>query len=241
MGKILGWIGVLLTGAYMAGLAWLTGGRLGDLQTMELSSLGDFMAGAFGPVAILWLVLGYFQQGIELRQNSEALRLQADELKNSVIQQAALAKSAGESLRLQIEEARTAEKLRQESFKPIFIQQHTRCSKETDSMGNVHFYQLSCKILNSGNRCSNISLVTSNKYFRLQCSENIAQNGDTFTITCNFAPDTPDLKGSRIQIKCTDASGAPFEEEVHFIYYPEEEMPYIITIKDYYRSQKPTH
>ena len=94
MGKFLGWIGAVVTVAYLAGLAWLTSGRLSALRTMELNSVGDFMAGAFGPLAILWLVLGYFQQGIELRQNSEALRMQAQELKNSVEQQSELVKVA---------------------------------------------------------------------------------------------------------------------------------------------------
>ncbi len=53
----------------------------------ELASKGDVLAGIFGPLTILWLVLGFLEQGIELRQNSEAIRLQSDELKNSVEQQ----------------------------------------------------------------------------------------------------------------------------------------------------------
>ncbi|WP_313082577.1 hypothetical protein [Pulveribacter sp.] len=68
-------------------LAWLINGRWADLQSLSLNELGDFLAGAFGPIAILWVVLGFFQQGIELRQNSAALLLQADELKNAAEQQ----------------------------------------------------------------------------------------------------------------------------------------------------------
>ncbi|CAI8791684.1 DUF805 domain-containing protein [Pseudomonas jessenii] len=66
---------------------WLVGGRIQTLQTMGLNEVGDFLAGAFGPLAILWLVLGFFQQGIELRQGTAALNLQASELKASVDQQ----------------------------------------------------------------------------------------------------------------------------------------------------------
>jgi hypothetical protein len=49
--------------------------------------VGDFLAGAFGPIAIVWLVLGFIQQGEELKLNTAALKLQADELRQSVAQQ----------------------------------------------------------------------------------------------------------------------------------------------------------
>jgi hypothetical protein len=65
---------------------------------MELNEIGDFLAGVFGPLAILWLVLGFFQQGIELRQSSEALKLQAEELRNSVQQQILMVITAREQL-----------------------------------------------------------------------------------------------------------------------------------------------
>ncbi|MCP9481831.1 hypothetical protein NNA36_07640 [Shimia sp. CNT1-13L.2] len=57
------------------------------LEPMSLNEVGDFLAGAFGPLAICWLVLGFFQQGRELRHSVQALELQAEELKNSVEQQ----------------------------------------------------------------------------------------------------------------------------------------------------------
>jgi len=52
---------------------------------MELNEWGDFLAGVFSPIAFLWLVLGYMQQGEELKQNTEALKLQKDELNNLAI------------------------------------------------------------------------------------------------------------------------------------------------------------
>lgn len=48
----------------------------------ELNNLGDFLAGAFSPLAFFWLVYGYFQQQEELSLNTEALKLQANELAN---------------------------------------------------------------------------------------------------------------------------------------------------------------
>lgn len=54
-----------------------------DFLKLELNALGDFLAGSFAPLALLWLVIGYFQQGDELRQNSRALLLQAEELRQA--------------------------------------------------------------------------------------------------------------------------------------------------------------
>ncbi len=57
------------------------------------------MAGAFGPIAFFWLILGFMQQGAELRVSADALRMQADELKASVQQQTALVEAQQVSLR----------------------------------------------------------------------------------------------------------------------------------------------
>ncbi|WP_298333762.1 hypothetical protein [uncultured Erythrobacter sp.] len=54
---------------------------------MKPNEFGDFLAGVFAPLAFFWLVLGFFQQGRELRNSSEALWLQGEELRNSVEQQ----------------------------------------------------------------------------------------------------------------------------------------------------------
>lgn len=61
---------------------------------MAFNEWGDFFAGVSAPLAFLWLVIGYFQQGEELGQNTKALeqqekalQLQVDELKQSVEQQ----------------------------------------------------------------------------------------------------------------------------------------------------------
>lgn len=70
-------------------------------RRMSPNEVGDLLAGVAGPVAFIWLVYGYFLQGIAIKQQSEelsqntaalklqeeALRAQAEELKNSVSQQ----------------------------------------------------------------------------------------------------------------------------------------------------------
>lgn len=63
-------------------------------KTLELNEWGDFLAGFSAPLALFWLVIGFFQQGEELRLNTEALKAQQRELARQVEETATLAKSA---------------------------------------------------------------------------------------------------------------------------------------------------
>lgn len=67
-------------------------------EGMKPNEIGDYIAGFVSPLAFLWLVLGYRQQGEELALNTEALRLQVEELKHSVAAQNALSETAREDL-----------------------------------------------------------------------------------------------------------------------------------------------
>ncbi|MDD2135655.1 hypothetical protein [Pseudomonas kurunegalensis] len=96
-------VGGAFTLVYLVGIIALTGDRIGTLGDMPLNEVGDFLAGAFGPVAFLWLVLGFLQQGEELKQGTEALLLQATELKNSVEQQSIMAAAATQQIDAQQE------------------------------------------------------------------------------------------------------------------------------------------
>ncbi|MBV7417923.1 hypothetical protein KW830_05580 [Comamonas sp. CMM03] len=208
MGRILGWIGALFTIAYLGGLAWLTHGRWPKLQELPLNELGDFLAGSFGPLAILWLVLGYFQQGIELRQNSEALHLQAAELKNSVEQQTILANVARsqleaelESLKEQREKAKREEIERKRRAQPSF----------TFSIGGSHGSesQHTIKIINYGHKCTNFRIFT------IGISENFSRkNTDYLDQNSHFStvltlPRHPKEKSFYVRTEFIDGLGDP--------------------------------
>lgn len=57
------------------------GGHEKGLFKLELNNFGDFLAGLAAPLAFLWLVVGYLQQGEELRLQRQQLELQREELK----------------------------------------------------------------------------------------------------------------------------------------------------------------
>lgn len=109
----LAWIGTVFTAIYLVGFTWFIFGRLPQLQTMELNSVGDFLAGAFGPIAFFWLILGFMQQGTELRLSADALRMQAEELRASVMQQTEMVKAQNSSL---LHQERLLEPLLEVSF-----------------------------------------------------------------------------------------------------------------------------
>src|SRR5688572_10764591 len=69
---------VLWVGGFLVSTFW------NGLPDMKPNEWGDWAAGLAAPLAFLWLVVGYLQQGEELRANVDALKQQAVELKNSV-------------------------------------------------------------------------------------------------------------------------------------------------------------
>jgi hypothetical protein len=82
------WLGLATTIIWsLLGLAYIFG-SLGWAQFARLQpdELGGFLEGSFAPLAFLWLVIGYFLQREELKQNTEALRSQAREIQLSVEQ-----------------------------------------------------------------------------------------------------------------------------------------------------------
>lgn len=79
--------GFFVSVIYLAALIPLTWSSWINLWSLKPNEFGDLMAGTFAPLAFLWLVLGFFQQGQELRASVKALELQGEELRNSVEQQ----------------------------------------------------------------------------------------------------------------------------------------------------------
>ena len=82
------WLGLVVTIFWLVlGLTYIFG-SLGwtEFSGLGADQLGGFLEGSFAPLAFLWLVIGYFLQREELRQNTEALRAQSKEIQLSVEQ-----------------------------------------------------------------------------------------------------------------------------------------------------------
>lgn len=154
------WAGIAATLLYLAAIAAFGLARGGDFSELKLNELGDFLSGVFAPLAFLWLVLGYLQQGDELKQNTAALKLQADELANSVEQQREMVKAAW----AQIEHARETdaqERRHQEDARSADFKLSTGGH---GTHGNTH--QFSLKLSNAGFAARDIRVEIPSVQFR---------------------------------------------------------------------------
>lgn len=82
------WLGMGLTAAWLLLGALYISQHIGWTRVAVLPAevLGNFLEGAFAPLAFLWLVIGYFLQQKELSQNTDALRMQFREIQRSAEQ-----------------------------------------------------------------------------------------------------------------------------------------------------------
>lgn len=90
--------GVVVSAIYVVGMlayAWRMRHAVLDMAPDEFAT---FLSGVFAPLAFLWLVLGFRQQGDELQNSARALWLQGEELRNSVEQQRQLVEVSREQL-----------------------------------------------------------------------------------------------------------------------------------------------
>ncbi len=151
----LGWIATIAWVVLWGGFVF-TGWE--KASAMNFNEWGDFFAGVFAPLAFLWLVIGYFQQGEELGLNTKALlqqeaalQLQVKELKNSVEQQAEMVKVTNASLIVTKDNADREHHRARQQVRPNFSQ--VRCLSSIEGKTGFTFI---VEALNSG---SNITQV----------------------------------------------------------------------------------
>ena len=121
MSKKLTWVGIGITAAYLIAAALLGWGEWDKFSEMEPNEVGDFLAGVVGPLALLWLILGFFQQGEELRLSTEALREQARELSQSVQHQKVLAEATKRQVEVQLEAIKQDREAARIAWQPSLI------------------------------------------------------------------------------------------------------------------------
>lgn len=154
MNVVLGVIGIAVSIIYVGLAFWLLGDK--SLSTLDPNEIGDFLAGIFSPLALLWLVLGFFQQGCELRASREALKLQAKELKNSVEQQKGLVEISRQQLQAE-KDAREAEReLNTKKVQPKLIV--NSAGYGSDYLGN---FTQNFKLVNAGHSITDVYLCWS--------------------------------------------------------------------------------
>jgi hypothetical protein len=147
-------IGGALTAAYLLLLGIYGYLDRHEFATMKASEVANFLSGAFSPLAFLWLVLGFLQQGIELRHSARALYLQQEELRNSVEQQQALVAVTREQLEMERLARREAEQESDRLVRPRLVL-HGGGSSSTGMDRKFQF-----RLENLGTPCTDIKIET---------------------------------------------------------------------------------
>lgn len=176
--KALSNFGMALTVVYLIGCALYAVSEWNNLLAMKPPEFATVLGGAFGPLAFLWLVLGFYQQGRELQNSAQALWLQSEELRNSVEQQRELVKVSQDQLKFEMHriEAIIAEEKRR--AQPDFFLTDPSSSSTGKAMS---FY---FQMFNRGRTCSDLRIVFSDK---LLLRRPILESGDA----CDFSIEIP--------------------------------------------------
>lgn len=113
--------GIFISVIYVVGLAVYSVSVWANMLEMKPDEFATFLSGVFAPLAFLWLVLGFRQQGDELQNSARALWLQGEELRNSVEQQRQLVEVSREQLASEAAERVRTEQSAESAAQPQLI------------------------------------------------------------------------------------------------------------------------
>lgn len=183
-------IGIVLTIGWIGFLAIYCFVMSSVFATLPPNEFGDFLAGAFAPLAFAWLVLGFWQQGVELRHSAHALRMQAKELQESVVQQRDLVNVTRDQLAHERERIDAQERELHRTSQPIFEIMQVGVMRIASTAG----WQFQLRLLNHGRTCTRVTIYEdfSGRKFNVAKLETGSHH--------DFSLDTPDDSDSEFFI-----------------------------------------
>lgn len=202
--KLLHRSGLALTGSWVLGWIIYVAINREAVGGLAPNEAGDFLAGVFAPLAFLWLVLGFFQQGQELRHSAEALWLQGRELQNSVEQQRDLVNVTREQLAF--ESARLAGDRAEidRAAQPIF---EVHAAGGTPAEDRAHRY-FRFRMTNHGRNCTEFSATLLG---RVVLREPVIPTGNSVDFTVKMEVASEEVMALRLSYR--DANLNPKSEE----------------------------
>lgn len=206
--------GIIITIFYIGVIVLLRWSSFPELSTMPLNEFGDFFAGVFGPLMLLWLTLGYIQQQKELRQNTSVLELQAEELKKSVEQHKELVKVTREQVQadlkaLEIEQMRSLREAH-----PLFsIIQSGQYAKS----GNIISFRITLK--NLGASASSLAFTTDPEISQINSRPLMPYFDTGASITINWDTQNSGKAPNELKliINCQDSNTKPYTKIFYFV------------------------
>lgn len=113
-------IALIISVLYVCSIIIYSSFNIETIKNLAPNEFGDFTAGFFSPLALVWLILGYFIQSEELKNSVDALNVQSQELANSVEQYREMVAVDRQRLEFDRQAAARAEQERKDLIKPIF-------------------------------------------------------------------------------------------------------------------------
>ncbi len=146
--------GVVITAFWLVAASALSAANFEAFARLDPNEWGDFLAGVFAPLAFLWLVLGFFQQGEELRHSGRALWMQGRELQHSVEQQKELVAVTREQLTFE------SQRLEHERLEASLSSRPVLSLAQNGSSGGTGpgMRSYSFRLLNQGKPCTALQL-----------------------------------------------------------------------------------
>lgn len=198
-GKHLHHIGMALTALWLVLLWVYCMFNWPSIRSLEPNEVGDALAGGFAPLAFFWLVLGFLQQGAELRNSGHALWLQGEELRNSVEQQRQLVEVTREQLSFESDrlsaESERIRRLAQPSLALVISGFSTRPSGTR--VQNID-------LVNHGRPCTRVDLQAEGGAKRRSWDHIGTGKREQFSVLI-----PPDFNRDEIEVKYLDEHGEP--------------------------------
>ena len=183
------WVGGISAGVHYLGL---------DVWKMEPNEWGDFLAGVGAPLALLWIIVGYFQHGKEIELQQEELRRQVEETAH-LVKQSERHAGATEELVQVTRAAQEAETLRQlNEVSPKF--------EHSGGGGSASMVKVS--IRNIGGEANGVKVHCDQEMPRvdLQFAQTIGRGVDS-VVMVHGKPVGPDPTPIRFSLRCVDRLG----------------------------------
>ncbi|MDE0165422.1 MAG: hypothetical protein OXL36_10025 [Bryobacterales bacterium] len=190
-------IGFGLSGVWLLAVGVVICFKYSDFGVMSLNEWGDFFAGISAPLALLWLVIGYFQQGEELRLNTEVLRAQQLELERQVEETAQLVKAANLQAQAAQQNLKQLQEREAREAKPEFVYAGGSSSGE----------RIEIDILNRGGEACNIVFQYDGPHESRFSPTELLESNHKAKLVFHQASNQPLVYPILFLISCTDRLG----------------------------------
>lgn len=171
------------------------------IEGLNAIDIGALVSGVVMPLAFLWLIVGYFQQGEELRQNTEALRKQADQLEQQIqgtksLVLVAVRQTEATVRMVQLERQKFEEEIKSKirAAQPRFVLEQGMRDPRAGSM----------RLHNVGAHASNLMIVTGNPAIKASIQPSTFVQSGGFV---NVHFDVPDYALLQARLEYSDAQG----------------------------------